>query len=298
MTKRYFCFITMRKILFILFMLFSYLSPELASAEGDNKPLLRYYERRLSAVGFDLVECKGEEIRDSCLHLFNALLDTAMNLEGSWDFKFDSVANLAKVYAPDKAFRIFTWTYRFDNDSFLKFGLIQFPEGEREESLVYLRDSSFTFGERYPVHKNLDPENWYGALYYDIVLTKKRRQRYYTLIGYDPASNSSNKKVLDVLWIDKKDRIIFGAPIFKMYSNRSPQKRVIWEYSNAASMPVRHEPRKNIITFENVIPPDKRAKGIYSLYLPDGTYDYFILKRGIWIKNEMLFDNVRKPTSD
>lgn len=268
------------------------------TAWSKPSPRLLALERQLAAVGFDLVECRSEKDRDSCLQRFNALMDTAIHMEGSWDLPFDSVRNVSKVMSPDKAFRIFTWSYRFDNDSFLIYGLIQFPEGSREEDVVYLKDSSHRFGEKDPVYKDLDPDNWYGALYYDIIVTKKKRQKYYTLLGYDPGSRAANTKVLEVLWFDKKDEINFGAPLFKVYSNRSPQKRVIWHYSDKAAMMVRYEPKKDIIAFDNMIPTDKKAKGIYSLYLPDGTYDYFRLRRGMWIKNEMMFDNVRNATED
>ncbi len=285
----------MKKVLSFLLLWLNPFFP-LSAQDTTNYPWLRWYEGRLTALGSDVVECRSETERDSCLHLFNATLDTVLQIEGSFFYPFDSVRNVSILTEPEKSFRILTWTFRFDSDSFVYFGCIQMCPAKGGE-LIQLQDSSHEY-KKEPSYKNLTPENWYGALYYDLVPFKNKRQKYYVLVGWDGHNSTSSKKVLDVLWFDKRGEARFGAPVFKMYENRKAQNRVVWEFSNDAVMTLRYEPRKNIITFENLIPPDKKAKGIYKLYLPDGSYDYFRLKRGVWIKNEMLFDELKNATED
>ncbi len=285
-------------IICVLLTLSSFAQNKKKKEPSYEKRLLTWYETRLMAVGNDLVECREEQKRDSCLHLFNALMDTSIRLKGAYEHAFDSVRNVSRVTAPDNSFRIFTWTFRSNSDSFTFYGFIQFPDdAEREEKIVYLHDSSSVLKDDEILDSDLSPDRWYGALYYDIIMTKRWRTRYYTLVGWDGYTSRSSKKLLDVISFDD-EKITFGLPIFKMYSNRDPLKRVIWEHADRAVMTLRYESRKNIITFEHLMPPTPMAKGEYSLYLPDGTYDYFRWKRGKWVKDEMLFDNVRRPTRD
>jgi hypothetical protein len=58
-------------------------------------------------------------------------------------------------------------------------------------------------------------------------------------------------------------------------------------------MTLRYIGKKDLIAFENLIPPDEKSIGMYQSYLPDGSYDYFVYKKGKWKKREMLFENVK-----
>jgi hypothetical protein len=71
---------------------------------------------------------------------------------------------------------------------------------------------------------------------------------------------------------------------------------VIFEFDNKAAMTLRFEPQKKIITFEHLAPPHKIFINDFTKYMPDGSYDYYKLKKGMWYKNEMLFDNLKIKT--
>lgn len=260
-------------------------------------PHLRYAEGRLAALGNDVVFCKEEKVRDSSLQLFQRTLDSTLQIPGAYFYPFDSVRNLSKLRPSDNAFRLLTYTFRFDNDSFIFFGLVWM--NPQKGGMVYkLSDSSHLYYKKEPVTKVLTPINWYGALYYQMHDYEYKKQRYYILIGWDGFTRTSSKKLVDVMWFDRQGKIKFGAPIFSMVNNRRAYNRVVWEFADDAVMALRYEKRKNIITFENLQPPDSNSIKLKHLYLPDGTYDYFRYKKGIWYKNEMLFDDMRNPIED
>jgi hypothetical protein len=283
-----------KKAVFLL--LFLFLGKAAISRPARGPEWLPVYEARLAAAGHDLIECRQEEERAVSLDLFHRYMDTLLQIPGSYAYPLEQVRNVKVLYSPDQLFRIITWLFRFDNDSLVYHGLIQLKDESAD--IIYLRDSSHLFSEKEPLHKKLSPDNWYGALYYEIIPTRLRGQHYYTLIGWNGSTARTDKKILEVLYFDKKGKPVFGAPLFRYFSNRGLQSRVVWEYVNEGAMVLRYERKKNIITFENLSFPDKKAKGMYHLYLPDGTYDYFRLKKGVWEKNEMLFDTIRGATEE
>lgn len=223
------------------------------------------------------------------------LLNEALEYSESESFNFDSTRkHISIIESENNKVKIFSWTTYSARDSF-SFGAVLVHKEKKKKTIVNLYDSSSTF-EKEPHHKTLKTTQWYGALYYGITYRKYKKQEYYTLIGWDGYTRESNRKLLDVLVIDKAGKMKFGAPIFKVSDKKRPLSRVIFEFSNQASMVMRYEKSRKVITFENLIPPDNNGKGIYSLYIPDGSYDYFKWKKGLWIKNEMLFEGFNIPT--
>jgi len=179
---------------------------------------------RMSALGFDMVECRKDSDRDSCVALFNENMDSLIALPGSFEHRFDSVANIRILDAPDQSFRLLTWGFRHPNDSFSFFGILQYADEKKEA--VWLRDSSQKMGNNDTVyHASLSPEKWYGAIYYQIEKIKYKKEIYYLLIGWNGNTIKTDRKVLDVLAWNEFDEPVFGLPIFDMGSD-SYQSRV------------------------------------------------------------------------
>ncbi|MHB1278689.1 MAG: hypothetical protein ACYC1Q_09835 [Bacteroidia bacterium] len=255
------------------------------------------YSWRLAALGYDMVECRQDKDRDSCLALFNLNMDSLIAMPGSYAHRFDSVENVLIMDAPDKKFRLLTWGFRHPNDSFSFFGIIQYADEKRPP--VYLTDSAHKLGNRDSTYMlELGPEEWFGALYYQIEKVTYKRETYYLLLGWNGNTQKTDRKILEVLYWNEADEPRFGLPVFDMGNKMPYQYRVIWEYKNGANMALKMEVKKKLITFEHIEPADPRAKGIYTLYLPDGTYDFFRYKKGIWIKGSMLYDNDKNPGSN
>jgi hypothetical protein len=131
-----------------------------------------------------------------------------------------------------------------------------------------------------PEMQTMDNNNWYGALYYQIIAVKQKKQTYYTLFGSNGHTMVSNKKIMEILWFDEANRPRFGAPIIAY--NRKIQNRFILEFSNNAWAAMHFIPEENKIIYDHVLPPDENLTGFFSQYLPDGTYEGFEWKKNRW----------------
>lgn len=258
---------------------------------------LIFYERRLIGLGQSIITARSQEERVTSTYFFAKTLIAALKQPGSFEYPFDSAARYVSILTPpDKSFRIFTWSLKWGKDSLVTadsfefYGAIQKPNADKLE-LYGLYDSSARLGK--PEHIQLSNRFWYGALYYQIIETKYKKQKYYTLLGWDGHTMASNRKIADVLVFDEMGKPRFGAPIFEMEENVPPQHRVIFEFRDDAVMTLRYIKKKDLIAFEHLIPPDQNSVGMYETYLPDGSYDYFIFKKGKWKKKELLFENVK-----
>src|SRR5438094_2586715 len=123
---------------------------------------------------------------------FVKTLIRALQIKNSFYYPFDSVQGVSKLYAPDSAFRIFTWNISFDDYYSRQRGAIQYRTPDGSLKLIPLRDySEFTSD---PLDSMRSKDNWIGAVYYGITETKFNGKNYYTLFGYDENSVRSNKK--------------------------------------------------------------------------------------------------------
>ena len=122
-------------------------------------------------------------------------------------------------------------------------------------------------------------ENWYGCLYYDIIDVKKRNKTYYTLLGYDPNNQRSSIKLIDALYFTGKFPN-FGYPLFETESGLA--RRVIFEYSNQASMSLRFDEQRNKIIFDHLSPESPGMKDFREYYVPDMSYDAYEFKNNQW----------------
>lgn len=266
------------------------------------KDSLRFFERRLISLSESILTAKEQRERTLSTYYFARTLVQALKQPNSYEYPFDSIKKYISILeSPDDKFRIFTWSLKHGKDSLVTadsfefFGAIQMHNKERLE-LYGLYDSSSKLDK--PEYTELPNRFWYGALYYQIIYTKRRGNKYYTLLGWDGHTMASNRKIIDVLTFDEEGHPRFGAPIFDMDDKKPPKWRVIFEFRDDAVMTLRYVKKKKLIAFEHLIPPDKKAIGMYPTYLPDGSYDYFVFKRGKWKKKELLFENVRNIPMD
>lgn len=291
----------MRFLLYIIIMCCAY---TLALAQDDSSmnvirtpdvDSLKYYETRMQTMSQDIILGKTQDERITAAYYFARNLLAALKQPNSYAHPFDSLKkHISILYSPDNKFRIFTWNLRFDNDSFAFHGVIQM---NRKELLLFgLYDKSPTINR--PDMQVTDNKNWYGALYYKILKNKRwLGKTYYTLLGWDGYTRAANRKVIDVLTFDKKGEPKFGAPIFIMRGTKA-QYRVIFEYSDRASMTVNYLEKEEAIVYDHMVPPDPSLKGKYNTYIPDGSYDYLMFKKGAWRLNRKLWDEIRNEPID
>jgi hypothetical protein len=141
--------------------------------------------------------------------LFTRTLVRTLQVKNSFWYPFDSVLGISKIYAPDSAFRIFSWSISFDDYYARQRAAIQFRTTDGSLKLVPLRDFSEFTGKA--VDSVRSRNNWIGAVYYNIIKTTYNGKAFYTLFGFDDYSVRSNRKWIEVLHFDDKGQPQFGA---------------------------------------------------------------------------------------
>lgn len=207
------------------------------------------------------------------------LMDEALNNPLSFDYPFDSLKYVGKIRSSDQRLRIYTWNLPYENGTHRYYGFLQYTPGKNNPLILYrLTDKSEDI--RDPLHAVLNENNWYGALYYDVVETRDEDNRYYTLLGFDFNNLFSSKKIIDVLYFDQKNRSFFGKQIFQQDSKLL--MRVIFEFSARVSMSLTYNKDKKMIIYDHLSPSKPSLAGKYQFYGPDMSYDGLKFEDGIW----------------
>jgi hypothetical protein len=169
---------------------------------------------------------------------FKSFLETLFCSEDSYSFPFDSVKTLSAINAPDNKFKIITWGIAKENGTYEYFGYILFPNTKQyPKKFICLTDKTDKI--ILPESQISDFTNWFGAIYYKMVLTRNQGKKYYTLLGWKGNSALTTKKVIDVLSFRSSGIPVFGAMLFRKYKEKSA--RVVFEYSSQTTMLLRYE---------------------------------------------------------
>lgn len=199
----------------------------------------------------------------------------ALKQSGSYDYPFDKLKYVGKIYSPDHNIRVYTWNIPVGLDGNIYFGCVQYYA---KTDRVY---------RTVPLHSNIagqteDSLIWHGALYYQIVESKHAGQKYYTLLGLDLNNAFSNKKVIDIIAIDPFGELYFPKNLF-FYDNR-PMDSIVFEYNEQAQMILRYDKSLKMIVFDHLAPDKPSQKGIYRFYGPDMTSDGLKFEKGVWVQ--------------
>ena len=207
------------------------------------------------------------------------LLETIL-IPDSYTYNFAKLKTLGVIDSPDKNLRIFNWNVQLEDESNLFFGFIVRKGNKKKNKIIELINKNIV----YEMPKEIVQEsNWYGALYYKIIPTKKGKKDIYTLLGWRSNGNISNMKIIDVLQINGNHAKL-GANIFQTKTEKL--KRVVLEYSKKATVTVRYEPKLDRIVFDHLSPESPSMKGLYEYYIPDMSYDAYTFENDLWILKE------------
>ncbi len=256
-----------------------------------DKKILKKKEDSLQALAFAIIVDSLPEQRMRSDSQFIKTFVRALQVKNSFYYPFDSVQGVSKLYAPDTTFRIFTWNISFDDYYSRQRGAIQMRTKDGSLKLIPLRDfSEFTAK---PLDSARSKMNWIGAVYYDIIKTTFSGQNYYTLIGFDNNSVTSNMKWLEVMNFNERGDPVFGGGRFFSYEKdsaaRPPQYRFNMEYKKEARAILKYDEDSKLIIVDHLISesdePEKK-----DTYVPDGDYEAFKWERGKWVHIDKLYN--------
>ena len=281
----------MNKLKFFCCLFILGFGPNLKSQVLDSLTLdsLQSFELRLSGLGEQMVRSFDEGTRITSGKQFIRHMARALKINNSYFFPFDSLKNVMIIKAPDDFFRIISWNVATNDEKFRYFGVIQM----NPLKIKKLNKKTALYKDFYPLidrsdsinnflFKVVDTEHWFGATYYKIIKTNYKKVDYYTVLGWDGAGPKSNKKIADVL-IFNNGVPFFGSPVFDI-KHKSIFYRMVFEFNNNATMTLRYEDKLKYLIYENIVPDKPSNIGSFENYLPDGSFEYLIWKKGIWEK--------------
>jgi hypothetical protein len=256
-----------------------------ASAQDNELAELTELENHLSELFQFMSDASSDKDKDLINNDITIGFEEALKIPGSFNYAFDSLKYIGKILSSDKRLRIYTWNIPYHDGTHQYVGYLQYiPEKTNEPEIFKLTDKSEEISNT--TQAVLDNNNWYGALYYDIILCTDKKNRYYTLLGFDFNDIFSSKKVIDVLYFDEDNKPVFGKPLFEHDGKLTT--RIIFEFSARVSMTLKYHKEKEIIVYDHLSPSRPSLTGKYQFYGPDMSYDGLKFEDGIWKVQENI----------
>ena len=247
-------------------------------AFGQENLKLNALESDLSNKLTELRSVKKDSLIRKLNDEFTSLLAEALEEENAFDHPFSTLKTVGKIYSQDKLVRIFSWNVQYENQSNDYFSFIM-KKDERRDKVHVVELKRRKQPLQAIVRETVDHENWYGALYYEIVDLEKGNRTYYTLLGYDANNQRSTIKLLDVLYFTGKYPK-FGYPLFE--TDNGYVNRVIFEHSSKATMSLKFDPERQKIIFDHLSPETPNLKEFKEYYVPDMSYDAYNFEKNKW----------------
>jgi hypothetical protein len=248
-----------------------------------NQIILRAYHDSIRIESDSLVNAWSELDKSAASMKLIRYFSKVLRVPGAYQYAFDSLSSIAILEPEDKLFRIFTWQLAYDNGTHRYFGVIQ--TNAAQPALYPLVDYSTLY--QHPDSIIVDHDRWIGALYYKIIPVKSGKTTYYTLFGWNAGNVLSNKKIIDVLWWDDQGKPRFGYPLFDMLKGKSPS-RITLEYKKDASLSLTYIPEEQSIYYDHLVPLSGKQGDFKFDYVPDGTLEGFVWKKGKWKQVEII----------
>ncbi len=291
----------MRPITVLLLML----AASLSSATAQNREQMALHQQRLAELLMLTASAPTDNERYLASEQAVGELSAALEEEASehWKWQLPKVASV--LTSPDGLLRIFTWAVVRDNGEFECFGAIQYYN-DREEEYQYslLNDKSEEIMNR--EESVLSPENWFGAVYQELIQTSYGGKTFYTLLGWNGVDNLTERKIIEPVVL-RGGVPQFGAPLFRRERNL---RRVVLEYRNDAMVSLCYEDqfveeverervkvkgtnrhrtiekrkyhKEKMIIFDEVEPQVQGMEGLFQYYIPSGLELAYAFIDGKW----------------
>ncbi len=282
----------MNKLFFFSFCFFLISNISLAQRINKNDlKILHQKQDSLKGYAMDMINAEDAGKRFLSDSFFVKTLVRALKTRNSFYFPFDSLQTVSILYAPDSTFRIFTWQMKKDEYFYLQKGAIQYRTADGQLKLTPLHDQSmFTAKPEDSVRTN---NNWIGAIYYRIIEKTYKGKKYYTLLGFDGYTVSSNRKWAEVMTFDDKTGEPFFGGQFFSYKNdtakRATQSRFYIEYKKEAGTTFNYNPELDMILYDHLI-SETDEPGRKETYVPDGDFEGFKWQNGQWVHVDKVFN--------
>lgn len=248
---------------------------------GQDAAIVRQ-EQELKILLDSLRAAKNDAARNKWNKEFKKQFEVSLNEPTAFSYPFSLLTTVGKVDSPDRQIRVISWNIEQEDQS-QKYCAFVLKADERKDThkVFELKDNSFMLPPR--TDDVLEADNWYGALYYAIIPVEKNNRTYYTLLGWDGNTQSSNIKLIDVLYFTGNN-LRLGAPIFKQ--GNETKRRIYMEHSEKAVMSLRWDADHQRIIFDHLSPESPGMEGFFEFYVPDMSYDAYVFEGSKWVLKE------------
>ena len=275
------------------------------ACQAQNKEQMALHQQRLSALLERTANAPTDNERYLASEQAVAELSNALDENESerWRWQLPQVASV--LTSPDGQLRIFTWAVVRDNGEFECFGAVQFYN-QKDEEFQYqlLHDKSEEIMNR--EESTLSADNWFGAIYQDIIQTSHGGRTYYTLLGWNGVDLLTDRRVIEPVTL-RGGAPQFGAPLFRRERN---QRRIVLEYKEGAAVQLAYEDqfveeisrervkvkgsnryrtnetrkthKEKMIIFDEVEPQVMGMDGLFQYYVPSGVEMAYAFIDGKW----------------
>lgn len=265
----------------------------LAPASVMALPTLLSLQDSLKVTGPKVFKGKDQD-KFAANQKFLAFMRQALEMDGAFDFGFDSLPFIGRLTAPDNAFRIFNWNMPMEDGTHKYYGFILVNqdkvEGKKSKRSRFKNQGKYVVYEltdqsdfiRNPELATLNCDKWFGCLYYRIILNSNKGKNYYTLLGWDGNTPMTWKKVIEVMTFARDGQPVFGEEMTFQVKKLS-KRRVIFEFKAELAMTLKYEDKAKRIVCDVLVPEVSGAEGMFQFYVNSGAYDSYKWKKGNWV---------------
>ena len=233
-------------------------------------------ETRLASM-FDRLYSDSLPHSESLLDSLLTEMSDALSKQGSMGFPWNRLDKIGIITSEDKRVRVFTWHVMDDYDHYRYYGFFQVALKKGKSRLYKLEDNGSA--QRGLFKLDQKAEDWYGKLYYQILVNSHKRKTYYTLLGMDFNNALSTIKTVEVIAI-QRNSTRFVKSLF--YNGHEYVDRLVLEYSDQVAISVRYDAGTDMITFDHLVPFHPIYEKNYEFYGPDGSFDGLEFEDGLW----------------
>lgn len=263
----------------VLISSFLILSASAVFAQGSD---MQSAEQTLKGLLNELRSAETDGERSEKNKAFKAAMARTLQDPQSLAYPFESLETVGFIDSPDGKMRIVNWNVEKEDFSHDYFCFVLHEEDRKGDyHVTELRDISF--GMPMQPTEIIGADEWYGALYYKIIPFEKSGKTQYAVLGWDYYSDASQLRVIDVMYFTGKT-LKLGSPVFKV--GKETHKRMIYEHSKKASMSLLYEENRHRIIFDHLSPEAPSMVEFKSFYVPDMSYDAFVLEGSKWVLHE------------
>lgn len=289
--KKYTLHIMISRISLIVFSIIFFAVSNDLSAQLKNSHLkdLQIKEDSLNPLAKSIVQSEDVSTRFRSDSSFTRMLVRALRIPYSFEYPFDSLNTISRLYAPDSSFRVFTWQVSKDENVHRRHGAIQMRTNDGSLKLFPLIDKSHVILNQQDTITN--HQWWIGSIYYKIILKEHLGKKYYTLLGYDEHSIRSTRKRIEVLYFNDQQSPVFGGIFFDFSQDSIPTKhrsRFWIEYKKNGNARLLYDEEMDLIMVEHLISETGEPAKKFTL-IPDGDYEGFKWVKGKWQHIEKVF---------